>query len=52
MTISLKDKKNIKIAEKALSKYKLCTHCLGRLFAKIDNGITNKEGLYKHYIGC
>jgi len=43
MTGSLKDKNNIEIAEKALSKYKLCNHCLGRLFAKIDNGITNKE---------
>ena len=43
MTGSLKDKKNIEIAEKALSKYKLCDHCLGRLFAKIGNGVTNKE---------
>ena len=43
MTDSLKDKKNIKIAEKSLSKYKLCDHCLGRLFAKINSGITNKE---------
>jgi len=43
MTGSLKDKKNIEIAEKTLSKYKLCDHCLGRLFAKIDNGVTNKE---------
>ena len=43
MTGSLKDKKNIEIAEKVLSKYKLCDHCLGRLFAKMDKGITNKE---------
>ncbi len=43
MTGSLKDKKNIEIAEKVLSKYKLCDHCLGRLFAKIGNGVTNKE---------
>ena len=43
MTGSLKDKKNIEIAEKALSNYKLCDHCLGRLFAKIDRGVTNKK---------
>ena len=43
MTANIKDKKTIEIAEKALSKYKLCDHCLGRLFAKIGNGITNKE---------
>ena len=43
MTISLTDKKIIKLAEKTLSKYKLCNHCLGRLFAKIEHGITNKK---------
>ena len=43
MTGSLKDKKNFKLAEKTLSKFKLCDHCLGRLFAKIGNGLTNKE---------
>ncbi|MCK5258583.1 MAG: tRNA pseudouridine(54/55) synthase Pus10 [Thermoplasmatales archaeon] len=43
MTGSLKDKKNIKLAEKTLSNFKLCDHCLGRFFAKIGNGLTNKE---------
>jgi len=43
MTAGLKNKKILEIAEEALSKYKLCDHCLGRLFAKIGNGVTNKE---------
>ena len=43
MTVSLKDKKILEIADKALSKYKICDYCLGRLFVKIGNGITNKE---------
>jgi len=43
MTGSLKDKKNIELAEKTLSKFKLCDHCLGRIFAKINNRTTNKE---------
>lgn len=43
MTNSLKDKKNIQIAEKTLKKYKLCDHCLGRVFAQIEKGKTNQE---------
>jgi len=43
MVSNLTDNENINLAETALSKYKLCDHCLGRLFAKIDHGITNKE---------
>ena len=43
MANSLKDKKNIQIAEKTLKKYKLCDHCLGRIFAQIERGKTNKE---------
>ena len=43
MTGSLKDRKNIELAEKTLSKFKLCDHCLGRIFAKINNRTTNKE---------
>jgi len=43
MAVSLTDKKIIKLAEKTLSEYKLCDHCLGRLFAKIEHGITNKK---------
>ena len=43
MTSSLKDKKIIELAEKTLSKYRLCDHCLGRVFAKMGHGLTNKE---------
>lgn len=40
---SLKDKEITEIADKILSKYKLCDHCLGRIFAKIEHGKINKE---------
>jgi tRNA pseudouridine synthase 10 len=43
MTGNLRDKKYVKLAEKTLSKFKLCDHCLGRLFAKIGNELTNEE---------
>jgi len=43
MTLNLNDKKILKIAEKALKKYKLCNHCLGRIFAKVDSGLTNEK---------
>jgi len=43
MNNNLKDKKIVKLAEKALSRYTLCDHCLGRVFAKIGHGLTNKE---------
>jgi len=43
MIVTLKDKEIKKIAKKTLLKYKLCDHCLGRLFAKIETGITNKK---------
>ena len=42
MPVLLLDEQITKIAEKALSKYKLCDHCLGRLFAKVETNITNK----------
>lgn len=42
MPNNLSDKKVLKIAKQALSKYKLCDHCLGRLFAKIGTNTTNK----------
>ena len=41
MIISLKNKKIVLKAKKILSNYKLCDHCLGRLFATIEHGITN-----------
>jgi tRNA pseudouridine synthase 10 len=41
MVSKLSDKKIQKIAEKVLLKYKLCDHCLGRLFAKIGTNTTN-----------
>jgi len=43
MTKDLNDKKILNIADKILLKYKLCDHCLGRVFAKIDTKLTNKE---------
>jgi len=43
MNISLNNKKVINIAKKAITKYDLCENCLGRIFAKIGHGYTNKE---------
>ena len=43
MPNSLKDKEILKIAKNALSKYELCDHCLGRIFAKIESGLTNEK---------
>ena len=43
MVSKLSDKKIQDIAEKALQKYKLCDHCLGRLFAKIGTDTTNDK---------
>ena len=43
MAENLSDKKIVDIAEKTLSKYMLCDSCLGRLFAKIQKGMTNRE---------
>ena len=43
MTIVLDDKKILKIADETLLKYSLCDHCLGRIFAKIETGLTNKK---------
>jgi tRNA pseudouridine synthase 10 len=44
MTVDLLDKKNLEIIEKINSKYKLCDSCLGRVFAKLDNGYNKKKG--------
>jgi len=43
MTKDLNDKEILKVAEKILLNYKLCDYCLGRVFAKIDTKMTNKE---------
>jgi len=43
MPDSLKDKEITEIADRILSKYKLCDHCLGRIFAKIEQGKTNSN---------
>jgi len=43
MTDSLKDKEITELADKILSRYKLCDHCLGRVFAKIEHDKTNRE---------
>lgn len=43
MTLKLSDKKIIKTANQILPKYPLCDHCLGRVFAKIEDELTNQE---------
>ena len=43
MPTRLKEKKIIQLAEKTLSNFQLCDHCIGRVFAKIEHGLTNKE---------
>jgi len=43
MKNSFEDKNLLKIADKIISKYKLCDHCLGRNFAKFEHGLTNKK---------
>ena len=43
MAITLDDKEILKIADRTMPKYCLCDHCLGRIFAKIDTGLTNKK---------
>ena len=43
MKACLKDKEIKKIAKKTLSEYKLCDHCLGRVFAKVETGMTNQK---------
>jgi tRNA pseudouridine synthase 10 len=43
MSTTLIDKKVLNIADKILFNYKLCDHCLGRVFAKIDCKMTNYE---------
>jgi tRNA pseudouridine synthase 10 len=43
MTNNLNDKAIVERAKKTLSTYKLCDHCLGRLFAKIGSGQTNQK---------
>lgn len=43
MKAGLDNKKIVELAEEILLKYKLCDHCLGRNFAKIEPGKTNKK---------
>jgi len=43
MSETLKDKKILKTAAKMFDKYKLCDHCFGRVFAKVQTGLTNKK---------
>ena len=43
MANNLKDQDILKIAKKTLVKYSLCNNCLGRVFAKIESGLTNKN---------
>lgn len=43
MIKSIKNKKVLDLANKILLNYKLCDYCLGRIFAKVDIRLTNKE---------
>jgi len=43
MSDNLLDEKILKIADMILKKYHLCDHCLGRTFAKVETGLTNKK---------
>jgi len=43
MNNSLTDKRILKIANNTILKYKLCDHCFGRIFAKIEHGLTNEQ---------
>jgi len=43
MEFSLNSKEITKNAELIFSKYKLCDHCLGRNFAKIEHGLSNQK---------
>ncbi|MHA1989245.1 MAG: tRNA pseudouridine(54/55) synthase Pus10, partial [Promethearchaeota archaeon] len=43
MTINLEDAEISKISKKTLLNYKLCNHCLGRIFAKVETGLTNEK---------
>ncbi len=43
MNDTLADKKVLQIADKTISNYHLCDHCFGRIFAKVDHGLTNQQ---------
>ena len=43
MPRTLHDKKTLECAKKVLSTYKLCDHCLGRIFAHIEKGKLNQD---------
>ena len=43
MTKDLDNQEILSIAKKTLAKYILCDNCLGRAFAKIESGLTNKK---------
>ena len=43
MVDTLTDKEILNVAKKILTKYDLCDNCFGRVFAKIETGLTNKK---------
>ena len=43
MVYTLTDKEILNVAKKIVSKYDLCDNCLGRVFAKLETGISNKK---------
>ncbi len=43
MNDDLNDEKILKITDKIILNYQFCDHCLGRFFAKVGHGYTNKQ---------
>jgi len=43
MPRALNDKKTLEHAKKVLSTYKICDHCLGRIFAHVEKGKLNQN---------
>jgi len=43
MPDNLNNKEILNIAKKIVSEYDLCDNCLGRVFAKLETGLTNKK---------
>ncbi|RLF28593.1 MAG: tRNA pseudouridine(54/55) synthase Pus10 [Thermoplasmata archaeon] len=53
MSKELKDKKILGLADRIIHEYQLCDACLGRMFAKIEHGLTNRQrgALLRRYLG-
>jgi len=52
MSSTLQDKDIVAQAQHALSMHQLCDYCLGRLFAKLESGMSNKSRGKKLRAAC